>query len=232
MNVLPKVSICIPTYKQPASLKNCLDSIKKQSYKNFEVIITDDSQDNSVSDVVDKYIGDFPIKYFKNKRQLGSPRNWNESINKASGEYIKIIHHDDWLSRNDSLEKYVNMLDNNPGVDFAFSASNAYKNNMKSYIHATSKKQLESLKVNTKSLLYGNFIGAPSAIIHRKSKIRYDEKLKWLVDVDYYYRLLMNNNKFTYCDEALQLMEKIKSAEPAKTIKMLSCPKIYIYLIR
>lgn len=105
-----KVSICIPAYKHIDFLRRCLNSILEQRFTDYEVVITDDSPDDSLQKLVEEY-SDERIKYFKNKKALGSPLNWNEGIKKANGEYIKILHHDDWFSSPDSLEKYVRLLD-------------------------------------------------------------------------------------------------------------------------
>ena len=64
---MAKVSICIPTFGQPDHLNNLLDSIFHQSYDEYEIIITDDTRDNSVYDIVTKYNENGKIKYFKNK---------------------------------------------------------------------------------------------------------------------------------------------------------------------
>jgi len=122
--ITPKVSILIPAYNQPQYLRDALTSIKYQTFKDFEVIITDDSCDNSMESIVDEY-PELDIKYYKNPVRLGSPRNWNEAIGKSSGEYIKFLHHDDWFTNTDGLQLFVQALDDNPQADFAFSCSNA-----------------------------------------------------------------------------------------------------------
>ncbi|HWY12001.1 MAG TPA: glycosyltransferase, partial [Bacteroidia bacterium] len=53
--IRPKVSICIPTYMQIIYLQKTLDSILKQDYTNFELVVTDDSPDESVKNLLDKY---------------------------------------------------------------------------------------------------------------------------------------------------------------------------------
>lgn len=191
-----KVSICIPTFNQTRYLKKTLDSILIQTYRNYEIIITDDSSNNNVKKLIDRYNFKGRLKYFKNKTTLGSPENWNESIRHAAGEYIKILHHDDWFTKKDSLKKFVDLLDNNPKTDFAFSATMS--------LHTITKKRIRALRKNSEILLLGNIIGAPSATIYKRNlNLKYDKNLKWFVDIDFYVKVLAKNNHFAYSPEPL-----------------------------
>ncbi len=191
-----KVSICIPTFNQTRYLKKTLDSILIQTYKNYEIIITDDSSNNNVKKLVDRYKFKGRLKYFKNKTALGSPENWNESIKHAAGEYIKILHHDDWFTEKDSLKKFVDLLDNNPKTNFAFSATMS--------LRAITEKKIKALRKNGEILLLGNIIGAPSATIYKRGlNLKYDKNLKWFVDIDFYVKVLAKNNRFVYCPKPL-----------------------------
>ena len=144
---MPKVSICIPAYNRADRLKKAIDSVLLQSFTDYEIVITDDSPDTLVEELVSGYNLPNKIKYYKNAVTLGSPENWNEAIRKATGKYIKILHHDDWLNFDDSLEKYVALLNNNPASDFGFSATQALSPSGYSYVHAIDDAQLNDLKI-------------------------------------------------------------------------------------
>jgi len=197
--VSPKVSVCIPAYKQPVFFRRTLESVFEQTFKDYEVIITDDSPDDSIRCLVSEFGEDPRIRYFKNSATLGSPANWNEAINRASGEYVKILHHDDWFVDCDSLAAFVGLLDDNPQADFAFSASIVSSMNKKDRVAAPNMHQLQSIRENPSILFYGNLIGAPSATIYRKKvQLQFDIRLKWLVDLDFYIRLLQGNGIFIF----------------------------------
>jgi glycosyltransferase involved in cell wall biosynthesis len=200
-----KVSVCIPTYEQSDYFLKTIKSVLDQDFINYEIIITDDSRNNSIKNVVEKLMPNTKIKYFENKQRKGSPGNWNEAIHQASGEYIKILHHDDWFTRKDSLSIFVNMLDSNPEADFGFCPSLICDPNQKAMrINSATDDQLLKVRNNPLFLLYGNFIGAPSAtIFKRKLSLSYDSNLKWLVDMDFYINILKDNNKFSYYNEPL-----------------------------
>ncbi|HVG40418.1 MAG TPA: glycosyltransferase family 2 protein, partial [Chitinophagaceae bacterium] len=100
------ISICIPAYKRPENIARLLQSISIQTCKNYEIIITDDSPDDSLIKVLQKY-SHLPIQYYKNETALGTPANWNYGISKASGEWIKLMHDDDWFSSEKSLQHFA-----------------------------------------------------------------------------------------------------------------------------
>src|SRR5438067_7973037 len=100
---MPKVSVCIPTFRQPECFRRALVSVLEQEFADLEVIVTDDSLNDDIMSVVQE-ASDPRIIYVKNEVRLGPPLNWNEGIHLARGEYIKVLHHDDWLAQRDALK--------------------------------------------------------------------------------------------------------------------------------
>jgi glycosyltransferase involved in cell wall biosynthesis len=201
----PKVSICIPAYRQPEFFERALQSCFNQDFTDYEIIVTDDSLDQSVEEIARKHQGDPRLKYYKNATSLGSPQNWNESVNRASGEYIKILHHDDWLLKSNSLSSFVDLLDKHPQADFAFSGNMHFDSQGRpKNERAISAKQVATLRKRPTRLIFGNSIGAPSVTIYRKSlNIGYDPELKWLVDLDFYIKCLLKNPNFAFTPDRL-----------------------------
>lgn len=188
-----KVSICIPAYKHVEFLKRCLDSILEQSCTDFEIIITDDSPDDSIQALVKDIYTDARIRYYKNTIALGSPANWNEGLRYAEGVYVKIMHHDDWFSSAHSLQEYVNLLDDNSAVDIAFSGSCDINGSEICKEHEVNSVVLSKLNRQPERLFLGNVLGAPSVCIFRNRKgYVFDPKLIWLVDTDFYIRTIGN----------------------------------------
>ena len=108
------ISICIPAYKRIADLEKLLNSIGRQTFNNFEVIVTDDSPDDTVKNFCDNYPNKFALTYFKNNPVLGTPENWNEGIRRATGQWVKLMHDDDYFASNDSLALFVEAIQTNP----------------------------------------------------------------------------------------------------------------------
>lgn len=205
MRETPLVSICIPAYKGVHRLKRLLDSIFKQTYLNFEVIITDDSPDQSVEDFVKGYNSTFPIQYHKNLQPLGSPENWNESIRRASGKWIKIMHDDDWFASENSLLKFIEQAETSFKPEFIFSAyRNVFEdsNKVKNVRMSLFEKLL--LYLSPLNLFRKNYIGHPSCVLVRRDlNYLYDKQFKWVVDFEYYIRILKNKINYTYTSEIL-----------------------------
>ena len=202
-----KVSICIPTFNQIQLLSKNLESIVAQSFTNYEIIITDDSTNTDVEFYVREFFSKKNINYtyHKNPVALGSPANWNKAVSFAKGEYIKILHHDDWFSDKESLATFVNELDKHPESNLAFCnssilniANNSYSENRPDVLF------LNELRNDAYTLFNNNRIGSPSAVIYRaKFAPVFDEKLSYLVDVDFYIQVLKINASFVFIDKAL-----------------------------
>lgn len=199
-----KVSICIPSYNNRDSLKRCIDSIFIQDFNDYEIIITDDSPSDIILQLVSGY-NRSEIKYYKNKASLGSPENWNEALSKAKGEYVKIMHHDDWFRGTTSLSSFVALLDSAPDVLFASSGCyDVVEDASKEIKHFVNENDKRKIEQNPLYLLRGNYIGAPSVTIFRNhQKVFFDKKLIWLVDIDFYVRVLNEKSNFVTTPDAL-----------------------------
>lgn len=225
---MPLVSICIPAYKQIIFLKKCINSILIQSFTDYELIITDDTPDDTVKKFLQTILINKPYIYYKNSPSLGSPANWNKAISLATGKYIKIMHHDDFFYNEYCLAQFVTALEINPNCNFAFSNSeviNPITNY--SFTHKPTTKQLQNLKNNGIHLFLVNFIGAPSATIFKVGNHpQFNENLKWLVDVDFYIQIL-NNTKFIYINKSL--VKTTNGAQHQVTQQSLNNPKVEIF---
>ena len=201
--MLPSISICVPAYKRTDYLSRLLDSVALQTYKNFEVIITDDSPDSSIEELCKSYAGQFELHYFKNSTNLNTPENWNEAVRKSKYEWIKIIHDDDWFADKDSLLNYAEAISAQPNIDFFFSAyTNVYEGtNIKNQIYLSPFwKYL--INGNIETLISRNVIGPPSVTLYRKNNIAYDRSMKYVVDIDFYCQYC-NNRSWAYIDQPL-----------------------------
>jgi len=100
----PRISICIPAYNRPSELLELLESIQKQKYQPFEVIICEDNSPErlKIREVVEyaKKNFRFLIKYFENRKNLGYDSNLRKVISLASGDYVFLSGNDDILSGN------------------------------------------------------------------------------------------------------------------------------------
>ncbi len=201
----PKVSVCIPAYQQPAGVARALQSLLEQDYRDYEVIVTDDSADAAVEQVCREYAARLPLQYVRNTPPRGTPENWNVAMRAARGAYIKILHHDDWFATPTALGTLVRLLDAHPEADLAFCGSL----NINSKGELVNQRQLNDAQVqrlrHKPALLFcGNLVGAPSAtLFRRQADLCFDPQFKWLVDIDFYIRLLARGRSLAYDAEPL-----------------------------
>lgn len=92
----PLVSILIPTNNRPQLVIKAISSALCQSYKNIEIIVTDNSDSNETQLAVGK-IPDARLKYIKNKTNIGPVINWRTALVESSGEYCIILPDDDYF---------------------------------------------------------------------------------------------------------------------------------------
>lgn len=114
----PRVSVLTPIYNtNPIHLREMIESILNQTFKDFEFLILNDSPDNKeIEKIVLEYAKhDKRIKYSKNKKNMGITPSRNKLIKMARGEYLAVFDHDD-ISVPERLEKEVKYLDENPYV--------------------------------------------------------------------------------------------------------------------
>lgn len=195
------VSICIPAYNNEAFLQRLIRSIEIQTYSNYEVIITDDSDREEIKDYVYSCDLKEKIKYYKNKKRLGATLNCNQAILYACGDYIKMMHHDDYFASAQSLEKMVALLEGtNAEIIFTGTWQISEKNRISRCI---SLRDAACLRKDPYYLYSANCIGGPSATMWRNHGFFFDEKLEWLVDIDLYIRILERNQDVVYTEEPL-----------------------------
>ncbi len=106
----------MPVFNGEKYIKEAIESILNQTFKDFELIISD----NASTDKTPKICAEFAeldkrVSYHRNKRNIGAPRNYNHVFDLSSGEYFKWAAFDDILAQ-EYLEKCVGVLDRYPSV--------------------------------------------------------------------------------------------------------------------
>lgn len=180
MDTRPKFSIVIPTYQMNGGiefLRHSFEMLGKQTFKDFEVVITDDSNNDLVKDFCAKYFT-LPIRYTRNPIARGMGGNTNTGIHNAKGELIKILYQDDYLAHEDSLQVIAdNFLDNDKWL-------------VTGCTHTDGRPHLP--RYNDQIHRGINTIGSPSVMtIRNTDPMFFDTNLGWVLDCDYYKRMYM-----------------------------------------
>ncbi|MBP3217514.1 MAG: glycosyltransferase family 2 protein [Lachnospiraceae bacterium] len=216
------VSICIPAYNNPEEVRRLFNSIEAQTLKDCEIILSDDSTDDGIRQLVEEKL-DNPffrerLNYLRNDPAMGPILNWNAALRPASGKYIKIMFSDDWFSGPDSLARFVQLLEQNPEADLAFSGSRQVvlhpetsenlthlESQADSWDRAASDAFLRELSEDWRRVFTGNEIGAPSAVLFRRTDppFLFDEKSGFASDVYLYLDILKANPVYACTKEPL-----------------------------
>ncbi len=93
----PLLSICIPAYNRPVWLRRGLESIADSWVEGVEVIITDDSDLRGAEEMAKEVLGGGHYYYEHHGRALGMAQNWNRAVSLARGQYVMILHDDDFF---------------------------------------------------------------------------------------------------------------------------------------
>lgn len=124
--IQPKISIIIPLYNTPENFfDELLESIKKQTYSNWELCLADGSPE-PIS-YINKYLKDDRIKYSIIGENKGISGNTNEALKLATGDFIALLDHDDLLPIY-SLYEIVKTINENPGVEFIYTDEDKIEN--------------------------------------------------------------------------------------------------------
>jgi glycosyltransferase involved in cell wall biosynthesis len=115
---MPRVTVALITYNRITYLKEAIEGVLAQSYKDFELIIMDNASTPETYDLVKPYLND-QVKYHRNP--VNDRSYFNTAFDLASGEYLVIVHDDD-IMKTQFLEKEVATLDKNS--DYSIVATN------------------------------------------------------------------------------------------------------------
>nr|WP_315155907.1 glycosyltransferase family 2 protein [uncultured Flavobacterium sp.] len=238
---MPKVSIIIPSYNHAVFLKDRLDTILNQTFKNWEAIIIDDqSSDNSVEIITDflKRNPDFRVKHFiiNDKNSESGYNSWKKGIELAETEYIWIAETDDY-SEPTFLQELVEILDHNEDVALAFCGSNYIEDSKIIYDSTNRTKDLEvdlgkykivGDNVFLNKMPFNTYITNGSSVVFRKPKEKMNDELfnnRQLSDL-FLWSFLVQNRKFVFLNKNLNFFRR---HENSTTTKMSISSKKIVY---
>ena len=184
----PLISVLLPTYRRGENLKEAIGSVLSQTYKNLELIIVDDTPDNTIFDIISR-INDPRIIYIKNRERLGFVKSLNKGTSLAKGKYIARIDADDiWIDFM-KLEKQVKFLEDNPEYVLCGGGIIIVDKKGKEIVRFLHPQ--EDKEIRKSLLLIDNF--THSSVVFRKDtfeKVKgYDEKLDFAEDWDLWLKL-------------------------------------------
>lgn len=199
----PWVSICIPAYNSEKFIEETLRSVLTQSYRNIEVVISDDCSVDNTAQIVNSF-KDGRIRFFKNEQNLGVEKNWNKTLGLASGKYCKLMGADDVLYPT-FIEEQVNILENPRNSDVVLVTSHKHVIDQDSKLIMTRKfpgcGRFEGITAIKKCVRRGtNVIGEPVAGLFRKEALEksgyYTDENLYMIDLDLWSRMLKSGDLY------------------------------------
>lgn len=199
-----RFSIIIPNYNKEEYVRETLESIFNQTYKNFEVIVVDDgSTDKSI-----EIIKEFDIKLFHtNRKRAGGARN--VGIDNATGDYIIFLDSDDYFTNNTVLERLNNLIN---GEDMIF--LNYTKDKFGEVMIIKEEKEDISVKIeNTKNL------GCPTKCFKREllEGIRFPEAKRY-EDINFALEAMCKATSFAYFEDSFFTYRKVPTSNTTSEI--------------
>jgi GT2 family glycosyltransferase len=111
MSPEPVLSVIIPNWNGKRFLVDCIDSLKAQTFQDFEVILVDNGSTDGSAEFAEERYGDF-IRIIRNKKNLGFTGGNNVGIRAARGSYIVLLNNDTWAAPT-WLEELINATHSN-----------------------------------------------------------------------------------------------------------------------
>ncbi len=109
----PKVSIQIPTYNQESFIAKAIESCLMQDYENLEINIADDNSTDNSYMVIEPFLKDARVKYYKNNQNLGRVKNYRKALYKyATGEWVINLDGDDYFTDSGFVSKAMEDITN------------------------------------------------------------------------------------------------------------------------
>ena len=111
-----KFSVILPCYNVEKYLNECVESILKQSYKDYEIILVDDGAKDSTPKICDDYAQNYPFVKVVHQPNAGLSAARNTGTKYAEGEYIVYVDSDDFFNGENVLQKIAERTSGNPDV--------------------------------------------------------------------------------------------------------------------
>lgn len=201
---MPKISLVVPVYNASEYLIKCLQSIKNQSFDDYEVILVDDgSTDNSLEIMLSFSDNDSRFKsYRKNNGGVSSARNFG--LSKAKGEWIAFVDADDWIEPV-FCETMLNIALNHQ-LDVLQCRRIDEKNDGTYLQVVTQKEYLKVLSFDAFMPTEEDFYGTCWGFLFRKVAIgttRFDETISFTEDALFSLQVMKNTAKIGIINEYL-----------------------------
>ena len=216
-------SVIIPNYNRSRSVKVAINSVLRQSYNNFEVIVVDDySSDNSLSEI--KKIKDPRLRVFQLRKNSGAAAARNYGANMATGKFISFLDSDDYYEKEFLEESNQKLSNTESNIGFMWTGVR-YHNNANVYDCSWTPVRKRNAYF---SFLYNLQIGSGSGVsIKRLAFLAsggFNERLPAAEDTEFFLRF---TQKYDYVNTEKILVNVIKTGEDRMSKSFSNIAKAY-----
>lgn len=188
------LSVLIPAYEYPLGVLRILDQLQAGNCEGVECLIGDDSHTDAVEQAVRSHtlFSNGGVDYRRNRPSLGAVANWNNLLSRAQGDYMLLMHHDECPERDDFFERLLQALQRHEYPDVLLlecMLPTLAGRRLRHHVPPLLRRALMAWSPD--HLLRHNTLGSPSVVVVRRSHcLAFNFSLKWLVDVEWMFRLL------------------------------------------
>ncbi len=199
----PFFSVVIPNFNHGSYLKDAIDSVLNQDFKDWELLIVDNHSTDNSDEVISSY-NDSRIRVFKIKNKGVIAKSRNLGIKNAQAKWIAFLDSDDIWYFN-KLSKLRELTDKN----FDIICSNEYRNDLEEGVKKPLYYNLKSNNFYRELLVKGNALSTSATIVSRdflnKNKLGFSESLDFITveDYDFWMQIALKNGSFGFCKEFL-----------------------------
>lgn len=199
-----EISVVIPTYNYGKYIKCAIESVLKQTYKDFEIVVVDDGSTDNTKEILYQYFSQIQYYHIQNS---GPAHARNFGIENSKGKYIAFLDADDiWV--NTKLEKQIEVFRKNKEVGMVFTECEVFKGNK------VLKKKMGKKKLMKGDLASNIFIfsGVATPTVMVKKKVfenlgKFEESLTCAEDDNMWIRIA-SNYEVVLIDESLVMVRK------------------------
>ncbi|MCP4552903.1 MAG: glycosyltransferase family 2 protein, partial [Bacteroidetes bacterium] len=173
----PKISVCIPAYNRSLLLPELLDSIYSQDFRDFEVVIAEDSspERQAIKSIASEYIERYPqhLTYVENPKNLGYDGNLRRLFEIAKGEYVFFMGNDDLMAP-EALATVVNAINRHPDVGVvlrSYATFDGTPDNVVQIFRYFDRELFFPAGAESVATIYRRSVVIPGMVFHRESAL-------------------------------------------------------------
>lgn len=222
-NMEPLISIIMPSYNSEKYIREAIESVITQSYKNVELIIMDGGSTDNTINILKQY----PFVKWLSEKDEGQSDALNKALELATGDIIGWLNSDDFYKKN-TFEKVLSAFKENENTDVI------YGNHIELFQETGVTRVRKAMKFDRKISIFYCYIPSTSFFVKRQfidEGIRFNKSLYLTMDRDMFCQLSQAGKNFHYIDEDLAVFrwhEVNKSGNDDKTNKLRKKESVYI----